>query len=302
MPAFLVHHIMAENVYNKLDAARAKKIIGEHMDAFLSGAQGGDYFQLYRYYSMWAGRTYKMYGYALHRARPQRFFCEGAEYIKQHPSDTLLAFFYGYITHYCLDYYLHPHINKGTNAMTTHNTLESAIDVMYAKKNGIDALSVDKGALAQKAFVKDSDVISTFFDWAMNTLFYGFTLKPNSYATVFPYFIWLMGHVSKPDEKRLRAIKRRDRTTILQLKTLLYHSPEEIEDWYDYDFYFERIDKALEKSMQMIDAVDAYLHDESDFSVLWSVFYNINFHGVPVTPREERLAFRRAYKKAKLIL
>lgn len=299
MPAFLTHKVAADNILNAIGPTNIKKIIEENMDAYQSGAQGGDYYQLYKYYSMWAGKSYKMFGYALHRARPQRFFCEGAEYIKKRPSDLLKAFFYGYITHYYLDLYLHPHINKGTNAMTTHNILESAIDVMYADKYGLDALAFNKGEYVKNTYV-DTNEFSAFFEVMKKKLYYGFTLKKNSYQTTYRYFEKLERLLYRPDKKTMRYLKFRNKFMILDILTLLYKPKEEILDWYDYEFYFALLDKAVAKSAEIITDIDAFLNDKKDISVLWSKIYNVNFHGKPVTPREERLAFRRLYRKAKL--
>lgn len=294
----MTHMVGAQNILKQI-SPRARRIVEGHEDAYYSGAQGGDYFQLYKNYSMWAGHTYKMYGYALHRARPQRFFVEGAEYIRQSGSDVLKAFFLGYITHYCFDLYMHPDINDGTNAMTTHNTLESAIDVMYSHANGIDALEFDKGAFVEQTTVQTNE-INEFFDYAMKEFFYGFKLKPGSYHTTYREFAKFMRYLYKPDKKRLRIMKLRNPFMILNRLTLLYHPVDEIKDWYDYDFYFKLIEKSVAKSVELINLVDEYWNGERDASMLWGAFYNVNFHGKPVTPREERLPFRRMYKKAPL--
>ena len=73
MPAFLTHMIGADNVLKRLENPRAKKLITEHPDAYHSGAQGGDYFYLYKYYSMWAGYSYKLFGYENHLSPDDHF-------------------------------------------------------------------------------------------------------------------------------------------------------------------------------------------------------------------------------------
>lgn len=299
MPAFLTHILGADDVLEELDNPRIKNIIRAHEDAFYSGTQGGDYYQLYKNYSMWAGYTYKMFGYALHRARPQRFFCEGADYIKQHPSDLIKAFFFGYITHYAFDMYMHPYINKGTNPMTTHNTLECAIDVMYAHKRGIDALEFNKGDFVAKTLVKTNE-INEFYDAMKAKLYEGFTLKPNSYHTTYRYLEKFERLLYKPSKKRIAWMRFRNLFMILNRLTLLYHPVEEIKDWYDYEFYFGLIKKAVKKSVEWIELVDAYWNDKKDMTMLQSSFYNVDFNGKAVVPREERKTFQKMYKKAKM--
>ncbi len=300
MPAFLTHMVAADNIRKRIDNPRIQNVISAHADAYYSGVQGGDYFYSYKYYSMWAGRTYKMFGYALHRARVQRFFAEGAAYIKERQSDVLKAFFYGYITHYCLDLYLHPLIIKlGPKAMSSHNTVECAIDCMYARENGIDPWRFDKAGFIRQTLVPTNE-IDQFFSMIMQKLYYGFRLKPNAYHTAYAYFETFHRMLQEPGEKKIRAMKFHDHFTVLKTATLRYLPYEAIKDQYDYPSLFRVIDKAIQKSLVLIETVDRYWNDECDQTVLESAFWNVNFNGVAIVPREERKAFRRAYKKAKL--
>jgi len=302
MPAFLTHMIGANNILKRLENPRVKEMITEHMDAYHSGAQGGDYFYLYKYYSMWAGYSYKLFGYGLHRARTQRFFTEGAQYIKENPSDVLKAFFLGYITHYCFDYFLHPLIRSAApNAMKSHNTLEYAIDSMYARQNGIDAMDFDRADFIRQTTVQ-SDEISTFFDYIKNNLFYGFHLKPDAYHTAYRYFEKYHRMMHKPDKKRLQWMRLQNRFTILELFSVLYYPYEQIKGLYDYAPFIACIEKAIEKSLYYFDIVEGFWKGERDISVLQSEFWPINFNGMPVVPLEERKNFRRLYRKAKFKL
>ena len=299
MPAFLTHMIGADNILKRLGNPRTKRIITEHMDAYHSGAQGGDYFYLYKYFSMWAGQSYKMFGYALHRARPQRFFVEGAQYVKEHSSDVLKAFFLGYITHYCFDYILHPPINAiAPDAMKEHNTLEYAIDSMYAWENKIDAIEFNRAEFVHQTTVQ-SDEINKFFDEMKEKLYYGFQLKPDSYHTTYRYFEKYNRKMYKPSRKQLRWIRFQNVFTLLDLFTMQYYPYKEIKDLYDYAPFFNHIEQAVRKSLYYFEIVDGYWNDERNISVLQSEFFNVNFNGMPVVPREERKTFRRLYRKAK---
>ncbi len=302
MPAFLTHMIMANGTLARIENERVKSLISSNLAAYHSGAQGGDYFYLYKYYSMWLGHTYKMFGYALHRARLQRFFTESAQYIKNSGSDTLASFFYGYITHYYLDMLLHPAINAvAPDAMGNHNTLEYAIDTVYARENGIDAMEFDRAAFVHETTVKDGS-ISRFFEHIKKELYYGFRLKPHAYETCYAYFESYNRKMYKPDEKQLKWMKFQNKFTMLDLFTMLYHPYDEIKDLYDYAPYLELIEKAIKKSLELINNVDGYLHDERHISVIESFVFNVNCNGIPVIPREERKAFQRLYKKARLKL
>jgi len=294
--------IGADNILKRVENPRIKKLITEHMDAYHSGAQGGDYFYLYKYYSMWAGHSYKLFGYGLHRARTQRFFVEGAQHIKEHPSDVLKAFFLGYITHYCFDYIMHPPIRAAApGAMKSHNILEYAIDTMYARQNGIDAVDFNRADFVRRTTVQ-SDEISRFFDVMKEKLFYGFRLKPDAYHTTYGYFEKYHRMMYKPDKKRLRRIRLQNRFTILDLHSVLYYPYEQIKDLFDYEPFFGYIEQSIQKSLYYFGIVDGYWNDERDITVLQSEFLPVNFNGMPVVPLEERKEFRRLYRKAKLKL
>jgi hypothetical protein len=304
MPAFLTHKLAADDVLERLEGnPRITDVINANIPAYHSGAQGGDYYYLYKYYSMWAGHTYKMFGYALHRARPQRFFAEGAQYVKNHPDDMLIrSFFYGYITHYCLDYILHPQINAiCPNAMNNHNTLEYGIDTVYAHEKGFEAMEFDRAKFVEETFV-ESDELNRFFDDCHKRLYYGFRLKPGSYHTTYRYFAEYNRKMFMPDEKQMKRIRLQNKFTMLDLLTMLYYPYEEVKDLFDYHHFLGLIEKSIEKSIEYIKLADGYLHGERSLDVLESAFYNVNFNGIPVVPREERKAFRRMYKKAKLRL
>ncbi len=305
MPAFLTHMIAANNALACLENKRVKAIIEANIDAYHSGAQGGDYFYLYKYYSALKGPTYKMFGYALHRARPQRFFVEAAEYIKASGSETLKAFFYGYITHYYLDMLMHPAINAiCPDPMHNHNTLEYAIDSMYARQYGVDAMEFNRAEHVRKTHVRGNrgDEISHFFEAMHQSLYYGFKLKKNSYHTTYSYFEKYNRKMHKPSKRQLRWMKLQNKFTLLDLFTMLYYPYEEVKDLFDYEPFYQLIEKALGKAMQLINIVDGYFNDERDISIIESFVYNVNFNGHPVTPREERKPFARMYRRAKLKL
>jgi len=302
MPAFLTHMIGAEDVLNRIENPRIQEMILEHKDAYHTGAQGGDYFYLYKYYAILDGHTFKLFGYGLHRARTQRFFSEGARYVKEHPSNLLKAFFMGYITHYCFDYIMHPPINAvAPNTMKEHNTLEYGIDTMYAHERGIDAMTFDRAAFVRQTTVHTNE-ISDFFNFIKDRLYYGFKLRRDAFHTAYKYFEKYNRKMYLPNEKQMRWIRLQNRFTILDLRTMLYYPYEEVKDLFDYEPFFGYIEKAIQKSLYYINLVDEYWQGIRDISVLESEFYNINFNGMPVIPLEERKAFKRLYRKAKLKL
>lgn len=299
MPTTLTHKIAADNILEKLTDARAKKIITENLPAYYSGSQGGDIFLLYKFYFFLCGAKMKMLGWALHYTRPQRFFCEGAEYVKKQGSDTLKSYFYGYITHYCLDMFLHPHINAETKPMSTHNTLECALDILYAKKNGVDAYAFDKEQFARDTIVPGRE-IDTFYR-EMSYLFPGLKVDEQPYTKAARYYAYYNGLVSQPTRADLRKLGLLNVISQLKLKTMLYQPIETYAGLYDYDFYFGLLERAVTWAVRRIGLVQAFFEDRVDITQLESEFYNVSFHGKAIVPQEERKPFKRMYKKAPLV-
>lgn len=300
MPAFLTHKIAADNIRSAVSDPAVRTLLTEQNAAYQSGAQGGDYFYSYKYYSMWAGHRYKMFGWALHRARVKRFFLDGAQWIKTHPNDIVKAYFLGYVTHYALDMYVHPLVIRlGPQAMTSHNVVECAVDCMYAVRNGVDPWKFDKAQFIHDTYVP-SDEIDIFLAAMMDKLYYGFTLPPAPYHTTYAYFEKFHRMLQQDDQKHQISRRFKDLFTILKTRTLVYQPYETLKNQYDYDAFYRRIDDAGSHAGRMIDAVTKFWDGTGDPSVMDSVFYNVNMNGVPITPIEERRVFRKLYKTAPL--
>ena len=105
-----------------------------------------------------------------------------------------------------------------------------------------------------------------------------------------------------PDKKQMRRLRFQNIYTMLDLMTMLYYPYEQVKDLFDYDYFMDLIEESIEKSIFYIKLVDGYLYGERSHDVVESAFYNVNFNGIPVVPREERKTFSRMYKKAKLRL
>ncbi len=299
MPTTLTHKIAADHILEGLQDAEARRLITGNLNAYYSGSQGGDIFLLYKFYFFLCGSKQKMLGWALHYTRPQRFFCESAEYIKRQGSDVLKSYFFGYITHYCLDMLLHPWINKQTKPMSTHNTLECALDILYAKKDGVDAYAFDKQRFARDIFV-DTGEIDAFYKH-ISYLFPGLKVDDAPYTKASKYYEYYNGLVSQPTKKDLRRLWLYNIVSQLKMKTMLYQPIETYEGLYDYDFYFGLLADAVALAVRRITLVEAYFEDRADITQLQSEFYNISFHGKPIVPQEERKPFKRLYKKAPLV-
>lgn len=302
MPAFLTHKIAADRIRDMSANPHVRDLISSHEDAYYSGAQGGDYFYSYKYFSMWAGHRYKMYGWSLHRARVQRFFREAAIYAgDDNPTDLIKAFVLGYTTHYALDMHVHPLIRQlGPGAMTSHNVVEAALDCMYGLRNGVDAWNFDKAQFIHDTHVPGTE-IDEFFEAMMDRIYYGFTLPPSPYNVTYTYLEHMQRMLQSTDTRTVLKRRIMDMFTICKTKYLLYRPYEEICDLVDYDLLFAKLDKAEEHAVRLLDILTGYWYDGHDISTIDEAFFNINMNGVPITPIEERKPFRQLYKKAPII-
>lgn len=299
MPAFLTHKHAGDDIRSRITRPDILKLIQDHEDAYYSGTQGGDYFYSYKYYSMWAGYRYKLYGWALHRSRIQRFFSEAAQYTKnEDPSDITKAFLVGYITHYALDMHVHPLIQKlGPAPLTSHNVVECALDCMYSLRHDTDPWAYDRAKLVRDTHVP-TDEIDTFFSTMMDRVYTGFELPPAPYHTTYGYFEKMHGMLQATDRSSVMRRDLADMFTICKTRYLVYKPYDEIRDLVDYEPLFARLEQAIEHAVRLIDVMAGYWYDNRDITVVEEAFYNVNMHGMPITPVEERRAFREKYKKA----
>lgn len=301
MPALLTHKVGGDNVLRALEETdpQAADLVRRNRAAYYSGTQGGDYFYSYKYYSMWAGHRFKMFGWALHRARVRPFMLEGTKLIhSEMPNDIVRSYFLGYVTHYALDMHAHPLIRKmGPRPMTTHNVVEYALDCMYALRNGVDPYKFDKAAFVHDTYVP-TDEIDDFLSEMMRRMYVGFTLPEQPYHTTYSYNEHYERIMSDTSRRSMAWRRFRDIFTILQTKYLVYRPVEQIRDMFDYDALFEAVDAGVDHAVRQIRAICGFWRGDRDFSAVESNFYNINMNGVPVVPLEERRTFKRMYKKA----
>lgn len=299
MPAFLTHKISADEVRKKISDPAVSKLIDDHKDAYYSGAQGGDYFYSYKYYSMWAGYRYKLYGWALHRARIQKFFTTAAQYTKdEDPSDITKAFLLGYITHYALDMHVHPLIQKlGPGPLTSHNVVECGLDCMYSLEHNVDPWTFDRAQLVHETLVPTNE-IDTFFAAMMDRVFTGFVLPPEPYHTTYSYFEYMHRMLQAKDRASVMRRDLADMFTICKTRYLVYRPYEEVHNLVDYEPLFSRLSDAIDHAVRLIDVMSSFWYKGRDITVVEEAFFNVNMHGMPITPVEERRRFRELYKKA----
>lgn len=301
MPAYLTHKLAATATFKALPNGEIKRIIGENFTEYLSGAQGGDFVYFRSYYFLPASAKTKAYGWLIHRARPADFLIKASEYVKAHYSDKLMAYFFGYLNHYCLDKYLHPHVYKDSNGLSTHTYLEQGLDVMYADKYfHIDATQLNREQ-DLLALITDVDELYAFHKHMAAAVYEGYRLPKGAYDKSYWWWSRVMRLTDQPSNWRRFWLKIYNVFLAFDIVAFIYKPKEQVENLYDYEKYFNIIEKSNAESVSYMRLVYDFAQGKHDSSVLTSTFYNINCLGKPVISWGERKAFRQAYRNAPTI-
>ena len=301
MPAYLTHKLSSISAYTAVQDQEIKKIITENMTEYLAGAQGGDFVYFNHFYFLPMDYKTKIYGWLVHRARPSEYLVKASQYIQTHYSDKLMAYFFGYLNHYCLDKYLHPHVYRDSKNLSMHTYLEQALDVMYADNFfQIDATQI-KRAEELLSLISDVDELYAFHKHMAAANYDGYRLPKRAYDRSYRWWARVMHLTDQPSKWRRFWLNIFNIFLSFDIVAFIYKSPEEVKNLYDYKKYFAGIQKSNDESLSYMRLVLNFVHGMHHPSVLESTFFNVSCLGKPVVPREERLAFRRAYRKAPTI-
>jgi len=145
MPELITHCLVGEKIIAKMDNEDIKNLLSQYKHEFILGAQGGDLFFFYHYGVLQNKEDVPDFGERLHNEHIEAFFEHGINYIKSHPSDALLAYFLGYLSHYAADKQVHPFVYKKSDHSTTaHHNIEFMLGKQYLQDTtGEDALNFD---------------------------------------------------------------------------------------------------------------------------------------------------------------
>ena len=298
MPAYLTHKLASTLAYNAVTDQEIKRIITENMTEYLSGAQGSDFVYFVHYYFLPIGYKTKIYGWLVHRARPSEYLIKASKYIQAHYSEKLMAYFFGFLNHYCLDKYIHPHVYKDTRNLSTHTYLEQALDVVYADKFfHIDATQI-KRKEELLSLISDVDELYAFHKHMAAAVYDGYKLPKGAYDKSYRWWARVMRLSDQPSEWRRFWLKIYNFFLSFNIIAFIYKPREEVEHLYDYEKYFADIQKSNNESVSYMRLVFDFIRGKHDVSVLESTFYNVSCLGKPVVSWEERKAFRQAYRKA----
>ncbi|MGV8146634.1 MAG: zinc dependent phospholipase C family protein [Alkaliphilus sp.] len=150
MPDLITHCICAEDGVKLLDSNVIKDEVLKRKEFLYVGAQGPDFFFYHRSFPWNKKSQIKHLGNLLHTQKTGKFIVSCLDFIKSsnHDKDdyyNLIAFIYGYISHYALDTIGHPYVfyfsgihdeNKPETSKygIFHKKLEIIIDILVAKE------------------------------------------------------------------------------------------------------------------------------------------------------------------------
>ena len=301
MPAYLTHKLASQAALAIIDDDEIKRIITENQTEYLSGAQGTDFVYFSHYYFLPISAKTKVYGWLVHRARPSEYLVRASQYLKTHYSEKLMAYFFGFLTHYCLDKYLHPLVSADAPTLSKHTYLEQALDVMYAK----DFFQLDATQLHREkellSLISNKEEMNAFHRYMAAANYDGYRLRKHVYEKSYWWWAKVMRHTDQPSKIERFFLRIFNNFLAFDIVAFIYKPAEEILDQYDYPKYYRAISKANNESVQYMKTVFEFIQGKHHVSVLESMIFNVNCMGKCIVPWEDRYGFRRALRRAPTI-
>lgn len=135
MPAAYAHYRFGQLVLSRLPAEK-QKIIQAHRDLYDLGLQGPDL--LFHYHPL-GHDPLKGTGPRMHEAPAEAFFRPAGEQLcRSRDSDALLAYLWGFLCHFALDFHCHPYIDAAEAAGGPgHLAMEADLDRSLLEEAGL---------------------------------------------------------------------------------------------------------------------------------------------------------------------
>lgn len=135
MPAAYAHYRFGQLVLSRLPAEK-QKIIQAHRDLYDLGLQGPDL--LFHYHPL-GHDPLKGTGLRMHEAPAEAFFRPAGEQLcRSRDSDALLAYLWGFLCHFALDFHCHPYIDAAEAAGGPgHLAMEADFDRSLLEEAGL---------------------------------------------------------------------------------------------------------------------------------------------------------------------
>jgi len=133
MPDFWTHHYAALEIKKQLPR---RLLWPDAMDAlYFLGAQGPDFLFYIGRFNPWYTKVYRKTGNEVHTERIEELFRSLFQICASLDSDAARAYLFGFISHYMLDVYCHPIIDRLGDATDGHKRVEMDFEtlMLYTK-------------------------------------------------------------------------------------------------------------------------------------------------------------------------
>lgn len=142
MPGYMTHYIFGKLEYKKLQSATVKKNINHNMNVYHLGLQGPD---IFFYFPRALLISRKNLGSMMHKESTEKYIEKMLKFVMnikdEHKKEIAIAYFAGFMGHYCMDVVCHPYIYYRTDVMHKnklyhgkHVALETDIDYLLTQK------------------------------------------------------------------------------------------------------------------------------------------------------------------------
>jgi len=319
MPGTITHAYFALDVYDHLDNKIQKRLVDnlEHLKTF---AQAPDILFFYTNINHNISKEIRKLGTHIHNNKSKDFFINLITYIKKHKLEKnaeVIAFLYGFITHYVLDSTIHPYIFYKTGIFNKNRKITYKYNALHRDMEAyIDAYMVyTKAGIKPKTFKVHNFCfnIHSFSKSLEDTINHVFkeTFNENNIAHIYLKSIKQMRlffYIFKYDPYGIKRFKYRlfDKIlpeSILKTESVSYHVHQKEKLYYlnleknkwnhpvseneIYNLSFIELYRiSLDKTISIINQVNEALYNKKDISTLDNVFLDLSY--ITGKPCEEK--------------
>ncbi|MDR0999266.1 MAG: zinc dependent phospholipase C family protein [Clostridiales bacterium] len=245
MPGFITHYICGEAALKRLPAEIAT-IITDNREIYNVGCQGPDMF--FYYIPGLLKKNMKNLGIDMHVSNVQTFLMGMADAAADADSYTkplLIAYLFGYLCHYALDYSAHPYVyykagfrldgdrSPKLRYSVYHRRFETAVDVLMLKMFSGQKPNDKKLWQLIKAEKDHAQVVAAMVSAAINNA-YDRSVSPKEVFNAIKHMVWVTRVLQSRRGRRKRFMNLAENLTVKEhLVSSLIHD-QEIVDGIDY--------------------------------------------------------------------
>ena len=293
MPSIVTHHLFAKEVYENIPKHIKGKISYPHYSIF---AQSFDNLFYYKFLTPWQGKEIRRFGEAAQKEKVNTYFENIIKEITTNHLESkkeILAYLYGSICHYILDYHCHPFVIYYTGVSSLnkkyrglHEKMEVNLDAyMYKEKTKKDLY---KEKLANTLLPKEK--FSNTLIHTMDEVFKK-TFQKENIGAIYEQSVQIGNFLLKYGvtdrtglKKQLYKLKDLLSTSNRKYQYLSFHVTKIIKEYTNESHetwnnpalktitsnksFKELYEESLKEAVEIIKAIDAYLKTKKDFQSL----------------------------------